>query len=322
MSFIKNGEQIKQIGYGAMVLEGYYGQSDDTQAIDTLVYAINNNMMIDSADAYGAGHNELLIKEAIKKADKEPFIATKFGIVYDESDVGTKIDTGWGFPLMINGRAEYVKKSIDLSLQRLGVEKIDLMYAHYLDPEVPVEETIGAMSEAIKEGKIDAIGLSNINIDDIKRASKVEKISAIQYEYSIARRELENGMLSVIDEIGASLVCWSPLANGILSGNVDNIPEGDFRNNNPKYQGENFQSNLEIIKSLKEIANDLGITTSQLALAWLINRGENIIPIPGSRKISRVDENLQALNIKLDDTTMKLIDKIAPIGAFKGQTLV
>jgi aryl-alcohol dehydrogenase-like predicted oxidoreductase len=178
------------------------------------------------------------------------------------------------------------------------------------------------MSEAIKEGKIDAIGLSNINIDDIKRASKVEKISAIQYEYSIARRELENGMLSVIDEIGASLVCWSPLANGILSGNVDNIPEGDFRNNNPKYQGENFQSNLEIIKSLKEIANDLGITTSQLALAWLINRGENIIPIPGSRKISRVDENLQALNIKLDDTTMKLIDKIAPIGAFKGQTLV
>ena len=322
MKFSKNGKTIKQIGYGAMVLEGYYGASDDALAVETLVHAINNNMMIDSADAYGAGHNEDLIKQAIKKADKEAFVATKFGIVYDENETGTSVDTGWGFPLTINGRPEYVKKSIDLSLQRLGVDTIDLMYAHYLDPQVPVEETIGAMSEAMQEGKIQAIGLSNITSEDIKRAAKVEKISAIQYEYSIARREVEEKILPLVNEIGASLVCWSPLANGILTGSVTTIPEGDFRNNNPKYQGENFESNLKIIEQLKEIASSLNITPTQLALAWLVNRGDNIIPIPGSRKVSRIDDNLKALDVTLDKETMALIDKFAPLGAFKGQTLV
>lgn len=322
MQFTKNGENIKQIGYGAMVLEGYYGASDDAQAVETLTHAINNNMMIDSADAYGAGHNEDLIKQAIKKADKEAFIATKFGIVFDENDSGTQVDTGWGFPLTINGRPEYVKKSIDNSLQRLGVDHIDLMYAHYLDPQVQVEETVGALNDAIKEGKIGAIGLSNITAEDIKRASKVAKISAIQYEYSIARREVELEIFPLINEIGASLVCWSPLANGILTGNVKAIEEGDFRNNNPKYQGENFESNLKIIERLKEIASGLNISASQLALAWLVNKGENIIPIPGSRKTSRIDDNLSALDIKLDTSTMSAIDEVAPIGAFKGETLV
>ena len=322
MQFRKNGENIKQIGYGAMVLEGYYGESNDTQAIETLSHAINNNIMIDSADAYGAGHNEALIKQAIAKADKEAFVATKFGIVFDEEESGTQVDTGWGFPLTINGRPEYVKKAIDNSLQRLGVEKIDLMYAHYLDPEVPVEETIGTMAEAVKEGKVDYLGLSNITADEIVRANKVHKISAVQYEYSIARREVEEEILPVINEIDSTLVCWSPLANGILTGTVSSISEGDFRNANPKYQGKNFESNLKIIEKLKKIASSLNISPTQLALAWLVNKADNIIPIPGSRQISRIDDNLKALGVILDNKTMALIDKIAPIGAFKGQTLV
>lgn len=322
MQFTKNGENIKQIGYGAMVLEGYYGASDDKLAVDTLVHAINNNMMIDSADAYGAGHNEDLIKQAIAKADKEAFVATKFGIVFDENETGTLVDTGWGFPLKINGRPEYVKKAIDNSLQRFGVETIDLMYAHYLDPEVPVEETVGAMSEAMKEGKIQAIGLSNVTVEDIRRASKIEKISAVQYEYSLARREAEDEILPIINEIGASLVAWSPLANGILTGNISSIPEGDFRNNNPKYQGENFKANLKLIEQLKSIAEAMNINLSTLALAWLVNKGDNIIPIPGSRKISRIDDNIKALDVKISDEAMTLLDLAVPIGAFKGATLV
>lgn len=322
MKFTKNGQAIKQIGYGAMVLEGYYGAVEEQTAIDTLTHAINHNVMIDTADAYGAGHNETLIKTAIKNADQDAFIATKFGIVFDENEDGSMLDTGWGFPLKINGRPDYVQKSIDASLSRLGVECIDLLYAHYLDPNVPVEETVGAMAEAVKAGKVNAIGLSNVTAEDIKRAAKVADIAAVQYEYSISRREAESDILPVINDIGASLVCWSPLGNGFLTGDVASISEDDFRNNNPKYQGDNFQSNLKIIEQLKGIATELNITPAQLALAWLVNRGENIIPIPGSRKINRVDDNLKALDITLSAEVMQQIDTIAPIGAFKGQTLV
>lgn len=322
MKFTKNGQAIKQIGYGAMVLEGYYGAVEEQTAIDTLTHAINHNVMIDTADAYGAGHNETLIKTARKNADQDAFIATKFGIVFDENEDGSMLDTGWGFPLKINGRPDYVQKSIDASLSRLGVECIDLLYAHYLDPNVPVEETVGAMAEAVKAGKVNAIGLSNVTAEDIKRATKVADIAAVQYEYSISRREAESDILPVINDIGASLVCWSPLGNGFLTGDVASISEDDFRNNNPKYQGDNFQSNLKIIEQLKGIATELNITPAQLALAWLVNRGENIIPIPGSRKINRVDDNLKALDITLSAEVMQHIDAIAPIGAFKGQTLV
>lgn len=322
MKFTKNGEIIKQIGYGAMTLEGYYGQSDDNEAVDTLSFAIEQNLMIDTADAYGGGHNEELLKKAMDKSGKKPFIATKFGIVFDENDSGTMLDTGWGFPLKINGRPEYVKKSVERSLKILGVECIDLYYAHYLDPDVAVEETVGAMNELINEGKIKAIGLSNVTTEEIKRVSKVAKISAVQYEYSLARREVEEEMLKVINDIDSTLVAWSPLANGILTGNVTAIPEGDFRNNNPKYQGENFQNNLKIIEELKDVANDLDISLAQLSLAWLVEKGGNIYPIPGSRKASRIADNLKALEVNLSDEIMGKIDKIAPIGAFKGATLV
>ncbi|GAK87542.1 aldo-keto reductase [Vibrio ponticus] len=319
-------QAVKQIGYGAMGLEGYYGASDDTQAVQTLVHAIEQGMMIDTADAYGAGHNEDLIKQALQQIshqNQQPaFIATKFGIVFEEDQTGSQLDTGWGFPLTINGTKEYVTRAIDQSLERLGVDSIDLLYAHYLDPNTPLEETIVAMAEAVKAGKVKAIGLSNVTADEILRAHAIHPISAVQYEYSLFRREAESEILPAINQIGAALVCWSPLGAGFLTGQVQELDENDFRNNNPKMQGENFTSNLERLEAIKAIAQEYAITPAQLALAWLVAQGDNIIPIPGSRKISRIDENLKALNVKLSAETLRQLDEIAPIGAFKGATLV
>ncbi len=317
-----NFSAIKQMGYGAMGLEGYYGESDDSVAVDTLVHAIEHGMMIDTADAYGAGHNEDLIKQAIAKTDAKPFIATKFGIVFEEGQTGSQLDTGWGFPLTINGTKEYVARAIDNSLERLGVEQIDLMYAHYLDPNTPLEETVQAMADAVKAGKVKAIGLSNVTAEQVLKANEIHPIAAVQYEYSLFRREAETDILPAINKIGAALVCWSPLGAGFLTGKVQELGENDFRNNNPKMQGDNFVSNLERLEKIKAIAAEYDITPAQLALAWLVAQGDNIIPIPGSRKISRIDENLGALDVTLSQETLAKLDEIAPIGAFKGATLV
>lgn len=284
-----NFAAIKQIGYGAMGLEGYYGESDDAVAVQTLVHAIEQGMMIDTADAYGAGHNEDLIKKAIAQNNQKAFIATKFGIVFEEGQTGSTLDTGWGFPLTINGTKEYVARAIDNSLERLGVEQIDLLYAHYLDPQIPLEETVAAMADAVKAGKVKAIGLSNVTAEQVLRANEIHPISAVQYEYSLFRREAEADILPAVNQIGAALVCWSPLGAGFLTGQVKELDENDFRNNNPKMQGDNFTSNLARLEEIKSIAAEYDITPAQLALAWLVAQGDNIIPIPGSRKTSRID---------------------------------
>lgn len=310
-------QSIKKIGYGAMGLEGYYGASDDTAAVKTLVHAIEQGMMIDTADAYGAGHNEELIKQALQQTSHTAFIATKFGIVFEEGEVGNQIDTGWGFPLTINGTKEYVNRAIDNSLKRLGVEQIDLVYAHYVDPNVPIEETVAAMAKAVK-----AIGLSNVTAEQVLAANKIHPIAAVQYEYSLFRREAEQDILPAVNKIGAALVCWSPLGAGFLTGEVKELEENDFRNNNPKMQGENFSSNLQRLEAIKEIAAEYEITPAQLALSWLVAQGDNIVPIPGSRKINRIDENLAALTATLSPETLTKLDQIAPVGAFKGATLV
>ena len=317
-----NFAAIKQIGYGAMGLEGYYGESDDAVAVQTLVHAIEQGMMIDTADAYGAGHNEDLIKKAIAQTNQKAFIATKFGIVFEEGQTGSTLDTGWGFPLTINGTKEYVARAIDNSLERLGVEQIDLLYAHYLDPQIPLEETVAAMADAVKAGKVKAIGLSNVTAEQVLRSNEIHPISAVQYEYSLLRREAETDILPAVDQIGAALVCWSPLGAGFLTGQVKELDKNDFRNNNPKMQGDNFTSNLARLEEIKSIAAEYDITPAQLALAWLVAQGDNIIPIPGSRKTSRIDENLGALNVTLSQETLAKLDEIAPIGAFKGATLV
>ena len=321
--FTVGGKEIKQIGYGAMVLEGYYGPSGDEEAIATLKYAIERRMMIDSADTYGEGRNEGLVKKACEQAGKEAFIATKFGIVFGKGKTGSKVNTGWGFPLTINGSKAYAKQAIADSLERLGVEQIDLVYLHFVDPNTPLEESISALAEAVEAGKVKHIGISNVaNADEIVRANKVHPIAAVQYEYSLFRREVEREILPAINEIGAHLVPWSPLGAGFLTGEVTELAKGDFRNTNPKMQGDNFSDNLKRFEGIKKIASKLEITPAQLSLAWLVAQGSNIIPIPGTRKKSRIDENLAALDIKLSGETLREIDEIAPIGSFKGGTLI
>lgn len=322
MMFTANDEAIRRIGYGAMGLEGYYGQSDDTTAVATLVHAIECNLMIDTADAYGAGHNELLVREAMAKAGRKAFVATKFGIVFEEGQTGSRLQTGWGFPLTINGTKPYVLRAIDRSLERLGVERIDLLYAHYLDPETPLEETVGAMAEAVRQGKVKDIGLSNVNASEIRRAQAVHPIAAVQYEYSLFRREAELEILPAVEDIGAALVCWSPLGAGFLTGQVKEIEAGDFRNHNPKMQGENFTSNLQRLEEIRRIATDAGTTPALLALAWLLARSPATLPIPGSRKASRIDENLQALSVRLSPEILTALDTVAPVGTFQGASLL
>ncbi len=318
----KNGPLVGRLGYGAMVLEGYYGASNDSSAIDTLCHAIEMGMMIDSADAYGNGHNESLIAQALNKTKSEAFIATKFGIVFEENETGSEVPTGWGFSLNINTTPEYAKRALTASLKRLEVDTIDLWYAHYLDPNTPVEETVGAMAQAVEEGKVRYIGLSNVTAEEIRRAHAVHPITAVQYEYSLWRRETENNLLPTLRDLGIALVAWSPLGGGFLTGTVKELTEGDFRNNNPRYKGDNFSINKDRFAPLMDIAKELNISPAQLALSWLLHQGLDIFPIPGSRKIERLEENAKAIDIHLDARVLARIDSIAQIGTAEGETLL
>ncbi len=316
------GPEIGRLGYGAMVLEGYYGASDDDAAVATLRHAIEMGMMIDSADAYGAGHNEALIAKALAGTSAQAFVATKFGIVFDENEDARDLPTGWGFSLRINGTPDYARRALDASLERLGVDAIDLWYAHYLDPEVSVEETVGAMAEAVQSGKVRHLGLSNVTADEVRRAHAVHPIAAVQYEYSLWRREAEQELLPTLRELGIALVGWSPLGSGFLTGTVDTLDENDFRQNNPRFAGDNLGQNRDRFAPLSDIAERLGITPAQLALAWALAQGDDIFSIPGTRKAHRLDENAAALDVTLSPGDLAAIDAIAGPDAAKGATLV
>ena len=317
-----DGPKVGRLGYGAMVLEGYYGASDDEAAVDTLRHAIEMGMMIDSADAYGEGHNEALIAKALASTSAQAFVATKFGIVFDENEEARDLPTGWGFSLRINGTPDYAQRALEASLGRLGVDTVDLWYAHYLDPDVPVEDTVGAMAEAVKAGKVRHIGLSNVTADEVRRAHAVHPIAAVQYEYSLWRREAEQELLPTLRELGIALVGWSPLGSGFLTGTVDTLDENDFRQNNPRFAGDNLGENRDRFAPLNSIAESLGVTTAQLALAWALAQGDDIFPIPGTRKAYRLDENAAALSVDLSAADLAEIDKIAGPDAAKGATLV
>jgi len=318
----KNGPVLARIGYGAMVLEGYYGASDDNDAIKTLQHAVATGIMIDSADAYGNGHNESLIGRAIKKSSAKAFVATKFGIVFDSEETGTDVPTGWGFSLNINGTPRYAAKSLEASLKRLECESIDLWYLHFPDPAMPIEETVGAMAEAVQAGKVRYLGLSNVTAEQVRRANTVHPISAVQFEYSLWRREAEVELLPVLRELGIALVGWSPLGSGFLTGTVKSVAEQDFRHNNPRYSDANLKSNTDRFAPLLDIARELKITPAQLALAWMLHQGSDIFPIPGTRSIRHLDENLEATNITLTPTLLAQLNDIAPIGITQGATLI
>jgi aryl-alcohol dehydrogenase-like predicted oxidoreductase len=319
----KDGPTLGAIGYGAMGLEGYYGATDEDNAIGVIRHALDEGCsLIDTADAYGNGHNEQLVGRAIADRRNEAVIATKFGIVFDPEETGTEVPTGWGFSLNINGTPEYVQRCLENSLERLGVSHIDLWYAHYPDPATPIEETVAAMAAAVQAGTVRFLGLSNVTAEQVRRAHAVHPIAAVQYEYSLWRREVETEMLPTLRELGITLVPWSPLGGGFLTGTIDALGADDFRNNNPRFQGDNFAANKQRFAPLMELAAELGITAAQLALAWLLHQGEDIIPIPGTRSRERVTENARSAEIGLDAETLEKISELAAPGMAQGQTLL
>jgi aryl-alcohol dehydrogenase-like predicted oxidoreductase len=240
----QNGPLVGRLGYGAMVLEGYYGASDDNEAIKTIHHALDLGVtMIDTADAYGNGHNESLIGRALQGRRNDAFLCSKFGIVFDEKESSTELPTGWGFSLKVNGKTGYVHRAIDNSLKRLDTDVIDLWYAHYADPSTPIEETVIAMVDVVKSGKVRHIGLSNVTAQQVRRAHAIHPITAVQYEYSLWRREAEQELMPTLRELGIALVGWSPLGSGFLTGTVNQLEKNDFRQNNPRYSSENLEIN-------------------------------------------------------------------------------
>ncbi|MDB5970050.1 MAG: Aldo/keto reductase [Hydrocarboniphaga sp.] len=312
-----------RIGYGAMVLEGYYGPSDDSQAVRTIHRALDLGVsMIDTADFYGNGHNEVLVGSALKGQRDRAFLCTKFGIVSDESESGSELMTGRGFPLKINGSASYAGRALDASLRRLKTDSIDLWYLHYPDPATPIEETVDAMAAAVRAGKVRYLGLSNVSAEQVRRAHAVHPIAAVQYEYSLWRREAERDLLPSLRELGIALVGWSPLGSGFLAGNTDTPQVNDVRNGDPRYSQQNLTVNRDRFAPLSDIAAELGITNAQLALAWLLHQGADIFPIPGTRREERVLENTKAASVHLNAGVLQRIDGLARIGTASGGTLL
>jgi aryl-alcohol dehydrogenase-like predicted oxidoreductase len=318
-----DGPLISAIGYGAMGLEGYYGSTDEKNAVSVIRHALNVGCsFIDTADAYGDGHNEQLVGRAVAKRRHEAFIATKFGIVFDPKETGTEVPMGWGFSMKINGKPDYVQRALENSLERLGVSHIDLWYAHFPDPVTPIEETVGAMAEAVHDGKVRFLGLSNVTAEHVRRANKVHPIAAVQYEYSLWRREVETELLPTLRELGIALVPWSPLGGGFLTGTIDKLAPDDFRNFNPRFQRENLAINRQRFAPLIKLAEELGITPAQPSLAWLLHQGDGIIPIPGTRQLERVTQNATAAEVVLNPKTIEKISGLAEPGLAQGQTLL
>jgi aryl-alcohol dehydrogenase-like predicted oxidoreductase len=318
----KAGPLVGVLGYGAMVLEGYYGSSDDDDAVGTIHRALDAGMtMIDSADAYGNGHNERLVGRVVR-GRRDAFVASKFGIVFEPAEVGTDLPTGWGFSLKINGRPDYARRALDASLSRLGADAIDLWYLHYPDPATAIEETVGAMASAVRAGKVRHLGLSNVTAEQVRRAHAVHPIAAVQYEYSLWRREAETALLPTLRELGIALVAWSPLGAGFLTGTLTALGPGDFRQHNPRFAGENLATNADRFAPLMQLARQLSLTPAQLALAWLLHQGADVFPIPGTRKPERIFENARASAVRLDAEQLRQVDALASPGLAEGRTLV
>ncbi len=308
----KGGPQVSAIGLGCMGMSEFYGPADNAQSISVIhEYLAAGGNFLDTADMYGVGHNETLVGKAIKDRRSNVFLATKFGNVR-----GPK-----GEFLGVCGTPEYVKQACDASLRRLGVDHIDLYYQHRVDTATPIEDTVGAMAELVQAGKVKYLGLSEAGGETIRRAAKVHRISALQSEYSLWTRDPEDGVLDICRELGIAFVAYSPLGRGFLTGQIkkpEDLAPNDNRRNHPRFQGENFQKNLEIVNRVNDIAREKHCTPGQLALAWVLSRGSDIIPIPGTRRSKYLHENLGALNVELTAEDVSRISDAAPKGSTAG----
>jgi aryl-alcohol dehydrogenase-like predicted oxidoreductase len=308
----EQGLTVSALGLGCMGMSEFYGTADEQQSIDTIHRALDVGItFFDTADMYGPFRNEQLVGKALRPRRSEATIATKFGIVRDES----------GAMHGINGRPEYVHEACDASLQRLGVDHIDLYYQHRVDPEVPIEETIGAMGQLVDAGKVRYLGLSEAAPDTLRRANDEFPITALQTEYSLWSRDPEDDILPTCRALGIGFVPYSPLGRGFLTGRFqspDDLPEDDWRRHNPRFQGENFQMNLHLVDEVKRLAGEKGVTPAQLALAWVLEQGDDIVPIPGTTSAEHLEENAAALDVTFSDRELERIDEIAPQGAAAG----
>ena len=298
---------MSAIGLGCMGMSEFYGPSDEAESIATIHRALDVGVtFLDTSDLYGSGHNEQLVGKAIAGRRGEVQLATKFGI---RRENGTR----W-----VDNSPEWIREAIDGSLRRLGVEQVDLYYMHRRNPDVPIEESVGAMAEQVQAGKVAHLGLSEVNADTLRRANAVHPIAALQSEWSLFTRELEREIVPTARELGVGIVPYSPLGRGELTGSVDISDENDFRRSSPRFQQDNRERNLERVERAREIAAEAGCTPAQLALAWLLHQGDDVAPIPGTRRAERLEENAAAADIELSDEQLRALEEAFPPGGTAG----
>ncbi len=307
------GLTVSAEGLGCMGMSEFYGTTDEAEAIATIRQALDLGVtLLDTSDVYGPYTNEQLVGQAVADRRDEVVLATKFGIVRDPENPAAR---------GVNGRPDYVIRSCDASLRRLGLDHIDLYYQHRVDPTVPIEETVGAMATLVDAGKVRFLGLSEAGPETIRRAHDVHPITAVQTEYSLWSRDVEDEILPTLRELGIGLVAYSPLGRGFLTGQItspDDLAPDDFRRTSPRFMGENFARNLRLVDRIKEIAAEQNCTPGQLALAWVLSQGDDVVPIPGTKRRRYLEENVAATELTLSQEDLARIDEVAPVGAAAG----